>query len=194
VAQQVASSCKGTGFTCATAHLSLFCLGIFEWSGPRPGGLTLRQRDSWGTEVRGWSSAISVLTRLAACKSVSAKAKRKTDVVCACGNVKTPEQGCVGSALPATAAGSGGAAGQLLLRGGGHQVAPRTKARVLLQLRLDQGGQQASCYYEVAGTKSHQGKEGRPFPFPIAAGSAWAVATHLLRAAPGSASTWHLST
>jgi hypothetical protein len=26
------------------------------WSGPRPGGLTLRLRDSWGTEVRGWSS------------------------------------------------------------------------------------------------------------------------------------------
>jgi hypothetical protein len=25
-------------------------------SGPRPGGLTLRLRDSWGTEVRGWSS------------------------------------------------------------------------------------------------------------------------------------------
>jgi hypothetical protein len=25
-----------------------------EWSGPRPGGLTLRLRDSWGTEVRGW--------------------------------------------------------------------------------------------------------------------------------------------
>jgi hypothetical protein len=27
-----------------------------KWSGPRPGGLTLRLRDSWGTEVRGWSS------------------------------------------------------------------------------------------------------------------------------------------
>jgi hypothetical protein len=26
------------------------------WSGPRPGGLTLRLRDSWRTEVRGWSS------------------------------------------------------------------------------------------------------------------------------------------
>jgi hypothetical protein len=26
------------------------------WSGPRPGGLTLRLRDSWGNEVRGWSS------------------------------------------------------------------------------------------------------------------------------------------
>jgi hypothetical protein len=26
------------------------------------------------------------------------------------------------------------------------------------QLRLGQGGQQASCYYEVVGTKSHQGK------------------------------------
>jgi hypothetical protein len=24
------------------------------WSGARPGGLTLRLRDSWGTEVRGW--------------------------------------------------------------------------------------------------------------------------------------------
>jgi hypothetical protein len=24
------------------------------WSGPRPGGLTLRLRGSWGTEVRGW--------------------------------------------------------------------------------------------------------------------------------------------
>jgi hypothetical protein len=31
---------------------------ILTWSGPRPGGLTLRLRDSWGTEVRGWSSAI----------------------------------------------------------------------------------------------------------------------------------------
>ena len=29
---------------------------IDQWSGPRPGGLTLRLRDSWGTEVRGWSS------------------------------------------------------------------------------------------------------------------------------------------
>jgi hypothetical protein len=27
-----------------------------SWSGPRPGGLALRLRDSWGTEVRGWSS------------------------------------------------------------------------------------------------------------------------------------------
>ena len=27
---------------------------IGQWSGPRPGGLTLRLRDSWGTEVRGW--------------------------------------------------------------------------------------------------------------------------------------------
>jgi hypothetical protein len=27
-----------------------------QWSGPRPGGLTLRLRGSWGTEVRGWSS------------------------------------------------------------------------------------------------------------------------------------------
>jgi hypothetical protein len=26
------------------------------WRGPRPGGLTLRLRGSWGTEVRGWSS------------------------------------------------------------------------------------------------------------------------------------------
>jgi hypothetical protein len=26
-----------------------------EWSGPRPGGLTLRL-SSWGNEVRGWSS------------------------------------------------------------------------------------------------------------------------------------------
>jgi hypothetical protein len=24
--------------------------------GPRPGGLALRLRDSWGTEVRGWAS------------------------------------------------------------------------------------------------------------------------------------------
>jgi hypothetical protein len=29
-----------------------------KWSGPRPGGLTLRLRDSWGTEVRGWSSLV----------------------------------------------------------------------------------------------------------------------------------------
>ena len=28
------------------------------WSGPRPGGLTLRLRDSWGTEVRGSPPAI----------------------------------------------------------------------------------------------------------------------------------------
>jgi hypothetical protein len=30
------------------------------WSGARPGGLTLRlrDRDSWGTEVRGWPPAI----------------------------------------------------------------------------------------------------------------------------------------
>jgi hypothetical protein len=27
-----------------------------KWSGPRPGGLALRLRDSWRTEVRGWSS------------------------------------------------------------------------------------------------------------------------------------------
>jgi hypothetical protein len=54
-----------------------------KWSGPRPGGLTLRLRGSWGTEVRGWPPAIPVLTRLAACESVSAKAKakRKTDIV-----------------------------------------------------------------------------------------------------------------
>jgi hypothetical protein len=25
----------------------------YKWSGPRPGGLTLRLRDTWGTEVRG---------------------------------------------------------------------------------------------------------------------------------------------
>jgi hypothetical protein len=38
----------------------------YIWSGPRPGGLTLRLRDSWGIEVRGWPpGAISVLTRLA---------------------------------------------------------------------------------------------------------------------------------
>jgi hypothetical protein len=60
--------------------------GKFPWSGPRPGGLALRLRGSWGTEVRGWPPATSVLTRLAACESVSAKAKRKTDIVCACGN------------------------------------------------------------------------------------------------------------
>jgi hypothetical protein len=29
---------------------------LLRWSGPRPGGLALRLRDSWGTEVRGWSS------------------------------------------------------------------------------------------------------------------------------------------
>jgi hypothetical protein len=35
----------------------LFLLNGFLllWSGPRPGGLALRLRDSWGTEVRGWS-------------------------------------------------------------------------------------------------------------------------------------------
>ena len=49
----------------------------------------MRLRGSWGTEVRGWPSTISVLTRLAACESVSAKSKRKTDIVCACGNIKT---------------------------------------------------------------------------------------------------------
>jgi hypothetical protein len=27
-----------------------------RWSGPRTGGLVLRLRDGWGTEVRGWSS------------------------------------------------------------------------------------------------------------------------------------------
>ena len=32
------------------------------WSGPRPGGLTLRLRDSWGTEVRGWSSLAKLST------------------------------------------------------------------------------------------------------------------------------------
>jgi hypothetical protein len=32
------------------------------WSGPRPGGLTLRLRDSWGTEVRGWSSLAKLIT------------------------------------------------------------------------------------------------------------------------------------
>jgi hypothetical protein len=31
-------------------------IGDWRWSGPRPGGLTLRLRDSWGNEVRGWSS------------------------------------------------------------------------------------------------------------------------------------------
>jgi hypothetical protein len=33
-----------------------------KWSGPRPGGLTLRLRDSWGTEVRGWSSLAKLST------------------------------------------------------------------------------------------------------------------------------------
>jgi hypothetical protein len=39
---------------------AVHCTGIrtnsISWSGPRPGGLTLRLRDSWGNEVRGWSS------------------------------------------------------------------------------------------------------------------------------------------
>jgi hypothetical protein len=39
----------------------------FSPPGPGPGGVMLRLRDSWGTEVRGWHPAISVLTRLAAC-------------------------------------------------------------------------------------------------------------------------------
>jgi hypothetical protein len=64
-----------------------------KWSGPRPGGLALRLRGSWGTEVRGWPPAASVLTdslgcaACTACESVSARAKRKTDMVCACGNI-----------------------------------------------------------------------------------------------------------
>jgi hypothetical protein len=53
------------------------------WSGPRPGGLTLRLRASWGTEARGWPSAISVLTRLAACESVSATKRSGKRTLCA---------------------------------------------------------------------------------------------------------------
>jgi hypothetical protein len=34
------------------------CQALGKWSGPRPGGLTLRLRGSWGTEVRGWSSLV----------------------------------------------------------------------------------------------------------------------------------------
>jgi hypothetical protein len=34
----------------------------YGWTEPRPGGLTLRLRDSWGTGVRGWPPAISVPT------------------------------------------------------------------------------------------------------------------------------------
>ena len=40
-----------------TKHRRDALLGC-AWSRPRPGGLTLRLRDSWGTEVRGWSSGI----------------------------------------------------------------------------------------------------------------------------------------
>jgi hypothetical protein len=40
------------------SHQAKLPIGLPQggWSGPRPGGLTLRLRDSWRTEVRGWSS------------------------------------------------------------------------------------------------------------------------------------------
>jgi hypothetical protein len=56
-----------TAAECVTTTVQLYTtgeLGFYgieelardlEWSGPRPGGLTLRLRGSWGTEVRGWS-------------------------------------------------------------------------------------------------------------------------------------------
>jgi hypothetical protein len=36
------------------------------WSGPRPGGLALRLRDSWGTEVRGALARVGRPSRWAA--------------------------------------------------------------------------------------------------------------------------------
>jgi hypothetical protein len=41
---------------CRDSFVSRCRITLVPWSGPRPGGLALRLRDSWGTEVRGWSS------------------------------------------------------------------------------------------------------------------------------------------
>jgi hypothetical protein len=50
-------------------------------AGSRMEGGASRRADVASKGQRGWPPAISVLTRLAACESVSAKAKRKTDIV-----------------------------------------------------------------------------------------------------------------
>jgi hypothetical protein len=59
--------CTPRGACLACLVIGAWCLGLGfrtrhsakttrkqKWSGPRPGGLTLRLGDSWGTEVRGW--------------------------------------------------------------------------------------------------------------------------------------------
>jgi hypothetical protein len=69
-----------------------------DGSGPRPGGPTLRLGGSWGTEVRGWPLAVSVLTRLAACELVSRSLPKRSEKRTLCDDALPTE----GTALDAT--------------------------------------------------------------------------------------------